>query len=97
MKKIAIICLLFINGCVIVVDETEEEERVHYHDHYVEGEVEGCSEPPYEHRAEWCEVYDNRECCEWYTGDGCYEYRCFYYDDDNCNWHYYGEHCEEAE
>ena len=72
MKKIAIICLLFVNGCVIVVDETEEGERVHYHDHYVEREVEGCNEPPY-------------------------EYRCFYYDDDNCNWHYYGEHCEEAE
>ncbi len=96
MKKIAIICLLFINGCVIVVDETEEEERVHYHDHYVEGEVEGCNEPPYEHRAEWCEVYDNRECCEWYVGAGCYEYRCFYYD-ENCEWDYYGEHCEEAE
>jgi len=46
MKKIAIICLLFISGCVIVVDETEEGERVHYHDHYVEREVEGCNEPP---------------------------------------------------
>ena len=32
MKKIAIICLLFIDGCVIVVDETGEGERVHYHD-----------------------------------------------------------------
>ena len=78
-------------SCVIVVDETERgpEEGTTV---VVRGsEDEQCDPVPYEHRAERCDVYEGRDCCEWYVGEGCFEKYCFYF--HNCEWHWYGETC----
>jgi len=96
MKKIAIICLLFINGCVIVVDETEEGVHYHddnYHDHY--DECDDDVPNPYEYDPEYCDVSSEGECCEWYTGNGCHERYCFY--GFTCEWDLYETRCEVTE
>lgn len=84
------------SSCVIVVDDTPAESRegtqviVEYSD-----TDESCDEVPHEHRAQRCDVYEGRDCCEWYIGDGCFEKYCFYY--HNCEWHWYGTTCEVQE
>lgn len=53
---------------------------------------EDCDEVPHDHRAERCDTYEGRDCCEWYIGEDCYETQCFYF--HNCEWRWVHTRCE---
>ena len=93
MLAMAIFIALVANsGCVVYVDGHPEDEGDTYNNYYDTSE-DDCDPLPHDHRPERCDVYEGRDCCEWYTGNTCYQLYCLYH--HNCEWHWYGERCDE--
>jgi hypothetical protein len=93
MLAMAIFIALVANsGCVVYVDGHPEDEGDTYNNYYETSE-DDCDPLPHDHRPERCDVYEGRDCCEWYTGNTCYQLYCLYH--HNCEWHWYGERCDE--
>ena len=85
------VVVLISNGCVVYVDGEPDGDT--YNNYYDASSEDECDPPPHDHRPERCDVYEGRDCCEWYTGHTCYQLYCVYH--HNCEWHWYGERCDK--
>jgi len=92
MKSILFALMTLCTGCMIVVEEDPNREQIRSEEerHYYYSD-DGCEEEPYAHSPEYCDVYSDEECCEWYTGYDCYETWC--YDYYYCEWYYCSTEC----
>ena len=90
MKKYFILCLAVLS---LLATCTFEASRTPEHTpgaSYLVTEVYyECYEDPYWHMPEWCDLYDDAQCCTWYI-DGWYEEWCDW-DYDGC-WEYFGSY-----
>ena len=87
--KNVITCLaliLTLTGCTLDVNLPRHDTGPHDIS-YVE--VALCYDEPYWDEPEWCDVYNNAECCTWYI-DGWYEEWCDW-GYDGC-WEYFGSY-----